>query len=167
MLSLDHCHSYTARKVLPFTPPKPLEPLPEDLQGANVLVVDDERAWRVILETDLQMLGYRVSVAEDAVQALQRAEEDMPDVAIIDLMLPEPMDGRALFSELQSRGISVPSVFYTAYPVFGTQPNHPDVLGYMSKAVDRADLYALLPEAIRKSKSRRREGPADGSAHRS
>src|SRR5437899_5584543 len=103
-------------KILPFTPPKPLGPIPEELKGSTVLIVDDERAWRVILETDLQMLGYRVSVAEDAVEALERAERDSPAVAIIDLMLPEPMDGRALCAELRARGIRVPVVFYTAYP---------------------------------------------------
>jgi two-component system, OmpR family, response regulator len=129
-----------------------LGPIPEELKGSTVLIVDDERAWRVILETDLQMLGYRVSVAEDAVEALERAERDSPAVAIIDLMLPEPMDGRALCAELRARGISVPVVFYTAYPVFDAQPDDPAILGYMSKAIDRADLYALLPGAIRKQR---------------
>ncbi|PZR93639.1 MAG: hypothetical protein DLM67_13550 [Candidatus Nephthysia bennettiae] len=140
-------------KIVPFTPPKPLDPPPEDLKGSTVLVVDDERAWRVILETDLQMLGYRVALAEDAVGALESAEREPPDVAIIDLMLPEPMDGRALFAELQARGIVVPVVFYTAYPVFGAHADEPDILGYMSKAVDRADLYSLLPEAIRRKRA--------------
>jgi CheY-like chemotaxis protein len=138
---------------VPFTPPKPLVPPPEDLKGSTVLVVDDERAWRVILETDLQMLGYRVALAEDAVGALESAERELPDVAIVDLMLPEPMDGRALFAELQARGMSMPVVFYTAYPVFGAQPEDPDILGYMSKAVDRADLYSLLPDAIRRRRA--------------
>ena len=139
---------------MPFRPPKPLPPAPDDLKGSTVLVVDDERAWRVILQTDLEMLGYRVSIAEDALEALHRAEADAPEVAVIDLMLPEPMDGRALFLELQARGIAIPAIFYTAYPVFDAEPSDPDVLGYMSKAQDRADLYALLPDAIRKTRSR-------------
>jgi DNA-binding response OmpR family regulator len=132
---------------VPFTPPKPIAPTPDELRGSTVLVVDDERAWRVILETDLRMLGYKVSIAEDADQALIRAQADRPEVAIIDLMLPEPMDGWGLLNELRSRGQKVPVIFYTAYPVF--------VVGYMSKAVDRADLYALLPIAIRRSRERR------------
>jgi CheY-like chemotaxis protein len=151
---------------LPFTPPKPLEPPPDDLKGSTVLVVDDERAWRVILETDLQMLGYRVILAEDAIGALESAQADVPDVAIIDLMLPEPMDGRALFAELRARGVDMPVVFYTAYPVFGAQPDEGDVLGYMSKAVDRADLYALLPQAIRRNKNAGGSGPAGADPSR-
>jgi DNA-binding response OmpR family regulator len=117
--------------------------------------VDDERAWRVILETDLRMLGYRVSMAEDADQALERAQADAPEVAIIDLMLPEPMDGWGLLNEFRSRGQTVPVIFYTAYPVFPSGTDDPDVVGYMSKAVDRADLYALIPPAIRRSRERR------------
>lgn len=130
---------------MPFTPPKPIAPTPEDLLGSTVLVVDDERAWRVILETDLRMLGYKVSMAEDADQALERAQSDQPEVAIIDLMLPEPMDGWGLLNELRARGQKVPVIFYTAYPVFPSGTDDPDVVGYMSKAIDRADLYALLP----------------------
>lgn len=120
-----------------------------------MLVVDDERAWRVILETDLKMLGYQVMVAQDASEALEKARAHLPEVAIIDLMLPEPMDGWALLSELRTQGMSIPVIFYTAYPVFPSGTEDPDVIGYMSKAVDRADLYALLPPAIRRTRERR------------
>src|SRR5579864_5734038 len=142
------------QNTVPFTPPKPIAPTPPDLRGSSVLVVDDERAWRVILETDLRMLGYRVSMAEDADQALELASTEKPEVAIIDLMLPEPMDGWGLLNELRARGQKVPVIFYTAYPVFPSGTDDPDVVGYMSKAVDRADLYALLPPAIRRSRER-------------
>ena len=142
---------------MPFTPPKPIELPPTDLKGAGVLVVDDERAWRVILETDLRMMGYRVIVAGDAEEALRVARETNPEVAIVDLMLPEPMDGWALLSEMRGQGIPLPVIFYTAYPVFPAGTEDPDVVGYMSKAVDRADLYALLPPAIRRSRARRGE----------
>jgi two-component system OmpR family response regulator len=140
---------------MPFTAPKPISPAPDDLRGALVLVVDDERSWRVILETDLRMLGYKVAMAEDADQALDRARAEVPEVAIIDLMLPEPMDGWGLLNELRARGQKIPVIFYTAYPVFPSGTDDPDVVGYMSKAVDRADLYALLPPAIRRSRERR------------
>ncbi|HSR24410.1 MAG TPA: response regulator [Candidatus Eisenbacteria bacterium] len=139
---------------MPFTSPKPLVPPPTELVGSTVLVVDDERAWRVILETDLRLLGYRVSVAQDAAEALERARRDRPQVAIVDLMLPEPMDGRALLDELRSQGTPMPVIFYTAYPAFPSRTEDPDVVAYMSKSEDRADLYELLPDAIRKTQSR-------------
>jgi DNA-binding response OmpR family regulator len=139
---------------VPFTPPKPLEPAPEDVQGATVLVVDDERVWRVILETDLRMLGYRVSLAEDGYEALARVEADAPEVAVVDLMLPDPMDGRSLLSALRDRSATLSVIFYTAQTELRPEARDPDVLAYLSKATDRADLYALLPTAIRKTRSR-------------
>jgi len=140
---------------VPFTPPKPLEPVPEDLNGATVLIVDDERVWRVILETDLRMLGYTVVVAQDGTEALSRLSEHRPEVAIIDLMLPEPMDGRRLLSELRLRDDAFPAIFYTAQTDFPIEARDPDAVAYLSKAADRADLYSLLPAAIRRARSRR------------
>ncbi|MGH7776237.1 MAG: response regulator [Candidatus Dormibacterales bacterium] len=137
---------------MPFVPPKPIDPAPVDVRGSRVLVVDDERAWRVILETDLRMLEYEVAVAEDAAQALEVASASPPQVAIIDLMLPEPMDGWGLLNEMRTRGMRIPVIFYSAYPVFTEQPEDPDVFAYVSKAMDRADLYAMLPDAVRRSR---------------
>src|SRR6266567_3050766 len=94
-------------------------------------------------------------MAEDADKALVRAQADKQEVAIIDLMLPEPIDGCGLLNDLRVRCQKVPVIFYTAYPVFPSGTDDPDVVGYMSKAIDRADLYALLPVAIRRSRERR------------
>jgi CheY-like chemotaxis protein len=142
---------------LSFTSPKPLAAPPAEVLGASVLVVDDERVWRVILETDLRMLGYRVSLAVDAAEALERARRDVPEVAIVDLMLPEPMDGWALLAELRAQGTPVPVILYTADPTIPSTGGDPDVLACMSKADERADLYALLPEAIARARTKRLE----------
>jgi CheY-like chemotaxis protein len=65
------------------------------------------------------------------------------------------MDGWALLNELRAQGTPVPVIFYTAYPAFPRRAEDPDVVAYVSKADDRADLYELLPDAIRKTLSRR------------
>lgn len=140
---------------MPFTPPKPIAPAPKEVAGSTVLVVDDDRAWRLLLETDLRMLGYRVSLAQDAPEALENAHRDHPDVAIVDLMLPEPMEGSDLPSELRAQGTPLPIIFFTAYPVFSRTSDDPDVVGCLSKAEDRAELFGLLPGAIKQRKSRR------------
>jgi DNA-binding response OmpR family regulator len=132
-----------------------LDPTPEDVRGATVLIVDDERAWRLILETDLRMLGYEVAEARDGPEALSRVAEVAPEVAIVDLMLPEPIDGMALLSQLRARGDAVPVIFYTAQTDVPAETPDPQVIAHVSKAADRADLYALVPAAIRRSRSRR------------
>lgn len=125
------------------------EAVPPDVKGSTVLVVDDERAWRMILETDLNLLGYRVVTAADAGEALERATSERPALAIVDLMLPEPVDGRELVRRLRARGSSLPVIFYSAR---GTvlDEDGPDGPAFFSKAADRADLYAALPDLIRR-----------------
>ncbi|MDQ6947527.1 MAG: response regulator, partial [Actinomycetota bacterium] len=93
--------------------PGHLDAVPADVMGAVVLVVEDERAWQVILETDLRMLGYRPLLAADGIEALDQSVEHHPVVAIVDLMLPGS-DGWRLLAELKARGTSVPTIFYSA-----------------------------------------------------
>lgn len=114
-----------------------------------MLVVDDERAWRAILETDLRLLGYEVVTAADAGEALERANTARPALAIVDLMLPEPVDGRELVRRLRARGDRVPVVFYSARGTL-LKEDGPDAPAFFSKAADRADLYASLPGLIRR-----------------
>lgn len=139
---------------MPFSQPKPLQPPPPEAVGATVLVVDDESAWQTIIATDLQMLGYRVLVAGDADEAIGHAQGGA-DVAIIDLMLPEPIDGRGLVRMFRERGHTFPIIFYTAYPVFPPEDEEPGIAGYLSKSVDRADLYALIPPAVLQHRNRK------------
>jgi CheY-like chemotaxis protein len=129
--------------------------VPPDVKGAVVLVVDDERAWRTVLETELSMLGYTPLLAADTIDALNQCFQQDPDVAIIDLMLPGS-DGSYLLSELRAQGSSIPTIFYSAYPMTRVDNQHPDVVACVSKARGTASLYALLPAAIRTKKRHNR-----------
>lgn len=140
--------------------PEPHGVVPADVKGAVVLVVDDVRAWRNILETELCMLGYRPLLASDSTDALNQSLEHDPDVAIVDLVLPGS-DGWRLLSELRSHGTSIPTIFYSAYPMGRAENQHPDVVACISKATGTGTLYAFLPTAIRiKKRHKRRPGSA-------
>ena len=60
--------------------------------GPCIVVIDDDRAIRVVLETGLRARGYRVSVAATGEDGLGRTAVEQPDVVIVDLGLPD-MDG--------------------------------------------------------------------------
>ncbi|MDP2761318.1 MAG: diguanylate cyclase [Sideroxyarcus sp.] len=66
----------------------------------RVLVVEDDRAIRALLEQWLSAAGHRVSVAEDGIAALNMAELHQPQVLIADWNMPR-MDGIALSRELR------------------------------------------------------------------
>ena len=55
----------------------------------HILVVEDEPDTAELLELHLQNEGYRVTVAADGEQALSKLHKLMPDMVILDLMIPE------------------------------------------------------------------------------
>jgi DNA-binding NtrC family response regulator len=55
----------------------------------NLLIVDDDDALRGLLARELTRSGHQVAEAADAAQCLERIREREPDVALVDLMLPD------------------------------------------------------------------------------
>jgi len=57
-----------------------------------ILVVDDEPRMRRFMRMNLDLEGYRVIEAENGLEAVNRVREDLPDIVLLDVMMPE-MDG--------------------------------------------------------------------------
>ncbi len=68
----------------------------------TILVVDDEEEIGELLEAYLSNEGFRVLVCRDAGEALRRVEEEVIDLALLDVMLPD-MDGFALCKTLRKK----------------------------------------------------------------
>lgn len=58
----------------------------------KILIIDDERDYAEILKERLQFKGYEVEIACDGVSGLKKATEWIPDLILLDIMMPE-MDG--------------------------------------------------------------------------
>jgi two-component system response regulator MprA len=78
----------------------------------HVLVVDDDSRIAAALRRALIYEGYHVEVAPDGQIALNRARERMPDLAILDIMLPG-IDGLEVTRRLRAEG-DVPILLLTA-----------------------------------------------------
>ena len=59
---------------------------------AKILVVDDEPDALEVLGFNLKNAGYEVTTADDGEAALKKARQQLPDLILLDLMLPE-VDG--------------------------------------------------------------------------
>jgi two-component system, cell cycle response regulator len=69
----------------------------------KILVADDDRISRRLMERTLQRSGYEVITVEDGLQAAQElSKADGPRLALIDWMMPK-LDGPALCREIRSR----------------------------------------------------------------
>ncbi|MCY4519762.1 MAG: response regulator transcription factor [Caldilineaceae bacterium] len=78
----------------------------------HLLVVDDNDQITNLLHQYLQAQGYAVDVAGDGVEALERIADRLPDLILLDVMMPR-MDGFEFMQELR-RQHAVPVIFLTA-----------------------------------------------------
>ena len=87
------------------------EPAPED---SHVLVVDDSISIRMALSGILKNAGYRVSMASDGLDALEKAQREKPDLVITDLCMPR-MDGHETIRALRKQyGDALPIIVVSA-----------------------------------------------------
>lgn len=78
----------------------------------KILVVDDEINIRRILETRLSIVGYTVITAADGEQALLLYKKEMPDLIILDVMIPK-IDGYGVCQEIRKES-EIPIIMLTA-----------------------------------------------------
>jgi DNA-binding response OmpR family regulator len=81
----------------------------------QILVVDDEADILDLVSFNLEQEGFRVLGASDGIEAVQRALEIIPDLVVLDLMLPGK-DGFRVYKELRAdpRTSQVPVIMLTA-----------------------------------------------------
>lgn len=80
---------------------------------AKLLVVDDEPNILELLATSLRFAGFEVVTASTGREALEKAESEAPDLAVLDVMLPD-LDGFTVTRKLRSAGRHFPVLFLTA-----------------------------------------------------
>lgn len=62
-------------------------------QTATILLVDDEDDILDLLEYNLRRDGFKILTARDGLQALEQAQQHLPDLIVLDIMMPR-LDGR-------------------------------------------------------------------------
>jgi DNA-binding NtrC family response regulator len=88
----------------------------------KILVVDDELLIRNILYDSLTNNKYETFVVGEAQSALETAEQEKPDIALIDIKLPE-MDGIELTIKLKEKFPEMVIIVMTGYPSLDTAVN--------------------------------------------
>jgi two-component system, OmpR family, phosphate regulon response regulator PhoB len=57
--------------------------------SANIFIVEDEKPIITLLQYNLEKEGYKVNFAETGEEAIQNIKKDIPDLIILDWMLPD------------------------------------------------------------------------------
>jgi DNA-binding response OmpR family regulator len=123
----------------------------------NILVVEDEASVGDILRLYLTRAGYQVTVIQDGAKALDRLQEELPSLLILDVMLPGA-DGWEITRRLRERS-EVPIILLTA---------RKDEIDRIAGLELGADDYVVKPFSPQEVVSRvravlRRARPKDGA----
>ena len=84
-----------------------------ELDGPQLLVVDDEPPMRTALKRALELGGFQVSLAADGREGLESAAQLHPDLVVLDLLMPD-VDGLEVCRTLRARGNETPILILTA-----------------------------------------------------
>ncbi len=77
----------------------------------HILIVDDEPRMRRFVRMNLELEGFRVSEASDGLEAVRRTREDLPDLVVLDVEMPN-LDGFETLEEIR-RTSPVPVIMLT------------------------------------------------------
>ncbi|EDQ02187.1 DNA-binding response regulator [Shewanella benthica KT99] len=77
---------------------------------SKILLVDDDLVFRELLEEALEAEGHHIVCAENGIEALAMLEEDLPDIILLDIMMPK-LDG---FGLLAARKNQIPVIVISA-----------------------------------------------------
>ena len=118
-----------------------------------ILLVDDDPQLIRLLRANLESVGYRLLMAADARTALKLVDMEMPDIILLDIMLPE-MDGYELCRRIREFS-TVPIIMLTAKvedvdKVKGLKLGADD---YLTKPFNVQELLARIEAVLRRTKS--------------
>jgi DNA-binding response OmpR family regulator len=82
------------------------------MKGKSILIVEDEPNIAEVVSLYLERADFKVRVAKDGLAAMDILEEKIPDLIVLDIMLPE-VDGFAITRWLRERS-NVPIIMLTA-----------------------------------------------------
>ena len=113
----------------------------------SVLIIDDEAPIRLLCRVNLEAEGMEVVEAADGQAGLEAARERIPDVVLLDVMMPG-LDGWAVAEELlrDDRTKGVPIVFLTARADLRDRARGMDVGGvdYITKPFNPVELASVV-----------------------
>ena len=117
----------------------------------KILLVDDEAAVTSTLTSFLELSGFRVEVARNGVQALEKVETFSPDLIVLDVLMPQ-LDGRETLRRLRRNENWTPVILLTqvtgqAERIMGLEEGADD---YLNKPFDPQELVVRIRTVLRR-----------------
>ncbi|MCF6138195.1 response regulator transcription factor [Pseudalkalibacillus berkeleyi] len=128
----------------------------------KILVVEDEESINTLLQFNLEQAGFDVITAMDGATGLDLAQQEKPDLIVLDLMLPE-MDGLDVCKSLRQARSMIPILMLTAKDdefdkVLGLELGADD---YMTKPFSPREVVARVKAILRRSEYNAKDAQVD------
>jgi DNA-binding NtrC family response regulator len=125
------------------------------MQATRLLVAEDEANLRLVLQKELQRLGFRVDVVPDGEAALRRLEEGNVDVLLSDINMPR-IDGMELLRRVRERPNPPEVIMLTGHATVETaiEAMKLGAYDYLTKPYHITELDALVKQAAEKRRLR-------------
>jgi PAS domain S-box-containing protein len=124
----------------------------------KILVVEDEIIVAKDIKMRLENLGYSVSsLVSSGEEAIREAEENNPDLVLMDIVLQGEMDGIEAADQIRSH-FNIPVIYLTAYAdeKMLERAKRTGPFGYIIKPFDDRDLHTTIEVAFYKNKMEKR-----------
>ncbi|HMI57098.1 MAG TPA: response regulator, partial [Gemmatimonadaceae bacterium] len=123
-----------------------------DDQVAHILIVDDDRQNRRLLEVMLTASNYRLQTAESGEEALAFISKEPPDLILLDVMMPG-MDGNEVANRLKLNPVTknIPIIMVTALSNHDARmvALRAGAADFLTKPVDHAELCVRVRNLLR------------------
>jgi len=123
---------------------------------SKILIVDDEIDTLLPLKRSLEVEDYLVVGASNGKEALIKAKTDIPDLILLDLMMPE-MDGYEVCAKLKTDELTknIPVIMLTAKDTVREKVKGLDIGAddYVTKPFHLIELKARIKSVLRRSKN--------------
>lgn len=131
----------------------------------KILIVDDEPPARIRLQRLVEELqvATHISVAANALEALQGCEQDAPDVVLLDIRMPG-MNGLELAQHLLKLSVPPAIIFTTAYDEYALAAFEAHAVDYLLKPIRQERLAKAITSAKRLNRVQLQEVQQDVQA---
>ncbi len=124
----------------------------KEKEKARILIVEDDPKTSAFIEQGIRAAGYNAVCAADGAAGVRLAEENVFDLAVVDIMLPV-MDGFQLIRKLRSSRIMFPIIVLSAKAseenkIHGLEAGADD---YLAKPFSLAELLARIQAQLRRA----------------
>lgn len=113
----------------------------------TILLVEDDKNQRLLYEQELRHEGYEVVTASNGKEALEKVQEKLPDIVIMDINMPK-MDGIEAMGKILSKNKEIPVIINTAYSKYKDSFMSWAADAYIVKSSDLSELKDKIKEVL-------------------